>query len=283
MSSPATRRAVETEPLTESIVLSRRFSWAQRVDIDEVLRTLQIFPGRSVWIPDADEFAIVAPWRHRMEIAVVSLIAGVKFAQELLVAATDRAFHLGAQAVVMTEWAETRDQAFYKRAGLTLLDDVISFEIVATPAHAMVPTGLKFVRVELSSDPVLQQVISVDHNAFPWLWQNSPLEFERYLVTPGVEVWAPLDRVGRAIAYLGITSYATWGHIDRVAVEPAAQGHGLGEAAVRFAVDRLARKGALRVGLSTQARNDRSRRLYQRIGFQRTYQGDYRIYGRFGR
>jgi ribosomal protein S18 acetylase RimI-like enzyme len=41
----------------------------------------------------------------------------------------------------------------------------------------------------------------------------------------------------------------------------------------------LARGGATRVGLSTQANNTRSQRLYHRFGFQRTYQNDYNIYG----
>jgi ribosomal protein S18 acetylase RimI-like enzyme len=279
MTSAATRRIVETEALTESIVFNRRSSWADRADIDEVLRTLHVYPGRSVWIPDADEFAIVGPWRHRMEIAVISLISAVRFADELLVAAVETAFQLGGQAVVMAEWAETRDPAFYGRAGLSLLDDVISFDIAARPARIMISQGFKFARVELPGDPSLDQVVAVDHHAFPWLWQNSRHEFEHYLLTPGVEVWALLNQADLALGYTGITLYASWGHIDRVAIEPAFQGQGLGEAAVRFAVDRLARKGATRVGLSTQSRNDRSKRLYQRIGFQRTYQNDYRIYG----
>jgi ribosomal protein S18 acetylase RimI-like enzyme len=46
-------------------------------------------------------------------------------------------------------------------------------------------------------------------------------------------------------------------------------------------VQRLALADATRIGLSTQADNTRSQRLYHRFGFVRTYQNDYNIFGRW--
>ncbi len=121
----------------------------------------------------------------------------------------------------------------------------------------------------------------LDHQAFPWLWWNCRDEFLQYAGSPGVAIELGRDESGRAVAYIGTTRYRTWGHLDRIAVAPDIQGRGLGRAALDYAVMTLARSGARRVGLSTQARNHRSRRLYDTYGFRRSPGNDYRLYGRW--
>ena len=267
------------QPLTTAIAAQHRFDWASRIDLDDLNRTLSIFPGRSSWIPEVDEFIVVGPWRHREEIGAVAQISAVRRLDDLIEASRAASFDLGAEAFVMPEWNETRNPRFYKRNGLDLFDDVISFEI---DTRLVRPGDLEPdhpVRLASASSKLLDQVMSIDHAAFPWLWRNSRLEFEHYLLTPGVEVWAFHDPAGNPVGYAGLTSYSGWGHLDRVAVDPAQQGNGHGERAVRFAIARLQRLGARRVGLSTQRSNERSQRLYLRIGFQQSGQNDYRIYG----
>jgi len=269
----------QPQPLTPEIAARHRFDWSSRVDINDLDRTLAVFPGRSSWIPEADEFLVVAPWRNRMEIASVTQISAVRRLDQLIGASRDASFRLGASAFVMPEWNETRNPRFYERNGLDSFEDVISFEVdtrVSRPGDLNQERPVQLKSVE---SPLLDRIIAIDHAAFPWLWRNSRLEFEHYLLTPGVEVWALHDNRGEPISYVGITSYSGWGHLDRVAVDPARQGAGHGERAVRFAVARLQRLGARRVGLSTQRSNLRSQRLYSRIGFQQTWQNDYRIYG----
>jgi ribosomal protein S18 acetylase RimI-like enzyme len=125
----------------------------------------------------------------------------------------------------------------------------------------------------------LETLIDVDSNSFPWLWRNSADEFREYFAQPGVEIFVLRVR-GRAVGYLGITVFPGWGHIDRLAVVHGYQGRGLGRSLTEFAINRLASLGAVRVGLSTQQRNERSQTLYSRLGFRRQLSGDYRIYGR---
>jgi len=84
---------------------------------------------------------------------------------------------------------------------------------------------------------------------------------------------------GEAVAYFGVTLFPDWGHLDRVAVVPEHQGRGLGLETLGLAVDTMRRRGARRVGLSTQRTNVRSQRLYERFGFQRTPDHDYRLFG----
>lgn len=269
----------EPQPLTMAIAARHRFDWASRVDVNDLHRTLSVYPGRSSWIPDADEFIVVAPWRHREEISSVASVSAVRRVDDLISASRAASFELGADAFVIPEWSETRNPRFYARNGLDLWEDVISFEIDASASR---PGDLERgnpLRLVSASSPLLDEIMAIDHAAFPWLWRNVRLEFEEYLVTPGVEVWAFRDATGVPVGYVGITSYSGWGHLDRVAVAPARQGEGHGLGAVRFAIARLQRLGARRVGLSTQRSNARSQRLYLGIGFQQTWQNDYRIYG----
>jgi ribosomal protein S18 acetylase RimI-like enzyme len=44
-------------------------------------------------------------------------------------------------------------------------------------------------------------------------------------------------------------------------------------------VDAIRHRGVRRVGLSTQRTNFRSQRLYERFGFHRTSEHDYRLFG----
>ena len=271
--------ATQPQPLTPAVVARHRFDWASRVDINELNRTISVFPGRSIWIPQADELLVVSPWRNRDDIASIAQISAIRRLDDLIEAARCAAFRLGSHAFVMPEWNETRNPHFYERNGLHLFEDVISFEADTGASQSADLLRGDPVRLVTTDDPLLDRILAIDRAAFPWLWRNSRLEFEHYLLTPSVEIWALRNDAGDPIAYVGITGYAGWGHLDRVAVAPDRQGEGIGETAVRFAIARLRQLGARRVGLSTQRSNVRSQRLYVRIGFRQTRQNDYRIYG----
>jgi ribosomal protein S18 acetylase RimI-like enzyme len=269
----------QPQPLTPQVVARHRFDWAHRVDINELDRTVAIYPGRSFWVPYDDELLVVAPWRNRTDIANVAQISAIRRLDDLIDAARSAAFQLGAGAFVMPEWNETRNPRFYERNGLQLLETVISFEMSTESSRPADLNRGDPEQLTTVDSPLLDQILSIDNAAFPWLWRNSRLEFEHYLLSPGVEIWALRDERKVPVAYVGITSYAGWGHIDRVAVDPARQGQGHGQNSVLFALARLRQLGARRVGLSTQQSNFRSQRLYTRIGFRETRQNDYQIYG----
>ncbi len=125
---------------------------------------------------------------------------------------------------------------------------------------------------------MLGALVSLDHDAFPWLWRNSAEEFRLYLAMPEVEVWVGLSGE-RLVSYVGLTHFPGWGHLDRIAVAPVAQSAGFGRESLRFAVHRVAELGARRMGLSTQGDNVRSQRLYESVGFRRTAEHDYSVRG----
>ncbi len=177
---------------------------------------------------------------------------------------------------------ESRRPTFYARAGLEPLEEVITYELDPRRPRDL-PTGrLRFRFASVGDPDVLAALVRIDHAAFPWLWRNSVAEFLAYAATPGVELLLGLDG-DRPVSYAGVTRYPGWGHLDRIAVAPAEQGLGLGRETVAFAVERMARGGARRIGLSTQRENGRSQRLYERFGFRRSPGYDYRLYGAYFR
>jgi len=209
---------------------------------------------------------------------VLDLVA-VRNPVELMRAAIQQAHETGSRLFLAVEMAERRQDSFYDRIGLELLEVVISYELPARPGLNDCPPGIVISRVGALSESELDSLTTVDWNSFPWLWRNSVEEFKEYYSQAGVELFV-MRAEGRPMGYLGLTVFPGWGHIDRLAVVRSEQGKGFGRLLTEFAINHLVSLGALRIGLSTQQRNERSQALYSRLGFRRQVAGDYRIYGR---
>lgn len=259
-------------------VSSLRLSWHNRFDAHDASRMVASYPGRSVWIPESREFALVGPWRHRDEVAAIHELSAVRRANAVVEAVVERCREAGASLVLMTEMTERRRPAFYDRVGFSLLEEVITYDLEQPVLDPTAFAPLTFVPVPPNDDAGISALIRIDHAAFPWLWWNSEPEFRAYASAPGVELHLGLLD-SRPISYVGTTAYAGWGHLDRIAVDPAVQGSGWGRRTLAFAVNLLVARGARRVGLSTQRDNWRSQRLYEAVGFSRSRWNDYRLYG----
>lgn len=243
-----------------------------------VLEALEELPGRSAWAPDALEYALVAPWRHRRDIVVCQELSAVRHPERLLRAVTERCSKAGDSLFVVMDMDEHRPQGFYARSGLAPIETVITYEAERSRIPPLTTSPIRFERAEPARPDHLAALLALDHAAFPWLWWNSPAEFREYHHTPGVELH--LGFAGdKPVTYIGFTTFTGWGHLDRIAVDPAAQGRGIGRAALAFALDVLLRRRANRIGLSTQEGNWRSRRLYEAFGFRRSPLYDYTLYG----
>lgn len=255
-----------------------RLSTDQRLSEAALRALVNAYPGRSVWAPETLEFIVMSPWRHRAEIAQVLKISAVRHRDALLSAAIEQCRAAEAAMVLYIEMDEIRAPDWYDRVGLEPIEEVITYELRRLDAVGQQSTSLSFHAVDPSDQATISDLVRLDHTAFPWLWWNSAAEFEAYRKTAGVQIFLALAG-RRPIGYIGVTLYPGWGHIDRIAVEPESQGRGYGRQLLAFAVDRLAQQGARRVALSTQRENHRSRRLYERAGFQRAPGFDYQLYG----
>jgi ribosomal protein S18 acetylase RimI-like enzyme len=245
---------------------------------ESVRRLLDLHPGRSVWVPSTLEYALIGPWRNRPEIASIEDLVAVRHVEELLRAAVERCADQGDELILTVELDTRRSPARYARAGLEMLEEVITYELSSVREPWSGSGRIRLVRVQENDDAAIDLVTSIDQDSFPWLWRNNRAEFDIYLHTPGVEVWL-VEADDDPVAYFGVTLFPDWGHLDRIAVVPEQQGRGFGLETLGLAVDTMRTRGARRVGLSTQRSNRRSQRLYERFGFQRTPAHDYRLFG----
>lgn len=237
------------------------------------------YPARSFWIPSTGECAIVTPWRHRPELPSLAYLSAFDHEAAILQAVIGSARAAQSKALIFLDAVEYRRESFYDRYGFALLEHILTLELVRASA-SLSPngTGLEFFQLSSSDTAEIEVTAALDHRAFPWLWWNTVDEFRAYLRSDGVEVW--VGTVGReVVSYVGITHFPGWGHLDRIAVSPDHQGHGLGRASLDFAIRRMRQRGAHRIALSTQGDNARSQRLYINAGFRRTPEHDYSVYG----
>jgi ribosomal protein S18 acetylase RimI-like enzyme len=235
-------------------------------------------PERSVWIPETLEYALVGMWRNRPEIASVDELVAVRNIEPLLRSAFELCVEHGDDLLLAIELETHRGPSRFERAGMELLEEVITYELDIPQVRPIMRNEYPFLPIRAGDAEAITLIATLDQEAFPWLWRNSRREFEAYLETPGVDV-SLLELEGLPVAYVGTTLFSGWGHLDRIAVAPRLQGRGLGRAALAFAIETLRRQGARRIGLSTQGTNWRSQRLYERFGFIRTPDLDYQLFG----
>jgi ribosomal protein S18 acetylase RimI-like enzyme len=265
------------ETLTRADIDNLRLGWWSRFDAAEVDIALRVEPDLSVWVPEANEYLIAGPWRHRPEVIHVRELVAIRHPVPLIQAAIEQSRQANRRLFVAIEANERRSHAYYDRCGLTSLEEVVAYE----RGRERSPGQRRFAgleRIVAPDDLNLGELVAIDHDAFPWLWQNDVAEFRDYLKQPGVEIYL-LREGAEAIGYLGISMYAGWGHIDRVAVSSRWQGRGFGRRLTEFAIARMSALGATSMGLSTQSRNVRSQALYEKLGFRRKDSSGYRIYG----
>lgn len=271
------------EVLRPSDVDSIRIPWDARYTRSEIEELAGQEPGLSLWNRRTGGYLLGGRWRHRNEIANVIDINGPSIAVELLKVFVWRTTELKFELAIVAEYSERRRESYYAAASLEPIEDIVIYELGRLPdrrATDATRDGLIVETVDLDSDVQRKQLLRLDHSAFPWLWWNTAEEFENYAGVPGVEIVIVRSEDGRPLGYIGTTSLGTWGHLDRIAVDPALQGQGYGRWLLELAIERLRDAGARRVALSTQASNTVSRALYESFGFRRSRAHDYRIYGR---
>jgi ribosomal protein S18 acetylase RimI-like enzyme len=267
-------------PLEPEDLPRLRLKWGTRYGLRDVAHLVREAPGLCLWAPTTGEYVLAGPWRHREEIVALLEVTTGNLTDQLIESLARAATEQGKQLLVATEQEERRSGSFYQRWGFELIEEILVYEMVlySTPPG---PARLRFERVVLEDPFAMGELLDLDHDAFAWLWWNSEQEFDAYMSDPRVDVYLGRERDGTPVSYVGITRLRGWGHLDRLAVAPAFQGRGYGYESLIWAAQVLAARGAHRIALSTQASNQRSRRLYERFGFRRVPELDYRLYGRW--
>lgn len=273
------RDHLDIQELAEADVERLRLGWWSNHESSQVVGVVRQAPGLSLWMPSTSEYILVGPWRHRPEIVNIRELVAIRYPVDLTRQAIHAAAEDGRKMFLSVEMTERRQPSFYDQAGLELLEHVISYELSPVPTANYDRLTSHLIAANALDPTTLGTLIQIDWAAFPWIWRNSEDEFRDYARQAGVELH--LLRIGaHNVGYIGLTCYPGWGHVDRIAVIPEFQDQGYGRVLMSAAIARLRAKGANRIGLSTQLRNQRSQRLYASLGFRRHEAGDYRIYGR---
>jgi ribosomal protein S18 acetylase RimI-like enzyme len=110
--------------------------------------------------------------------------------------------------------------------------------------------------------------LAIDHRAFASFWRMDDGGFrEAMTATPSARFRVGTDR--RTVIGYAITGRAgRRGYLQRLAVEPEAQGRGAGRALVADALRWLQRRGVTQAVVNTQVANERALALYVAMGFE---------------
>lgn len=224
---------------------------------------------------DGRQYVVGGPWRRRADIVELIEASNGKHRPALLNAITSSLTSLGVRMLVLDYGPSSVDRDLCRDAGLSVIERIVEYE--RPDCHvAPRPSNLEIRQIRPEDrDPILD----LERHSFPWLWWNSPEEWEAYVALPSVDVIVGLVD-GRIVGYAGFTVYHRDGHLDRLAVRDSEQGRGYGSALLVEALTRMDRAGAGRVRLTTQEDNHRSQALYERYGFRRG-RWTYAIYGKW--
>jgi ribosomal protein S18 acetylase RimI-like enzyme len=275
----ATAVAPEIVPLTPALARSLKLGWSSRFNGESLARHAARAPGWAWTVPETHEYLVLEGWRRRDDVALVAEIHARQHQAGLFRAAGAGLAAAGVGVMLLPDAEWMLHGRFYEQLGFARLERIVYYQLTGL----RLPLDLRRPLPALTFAPVtwnaLATTVAVDHAAFPWLWWNSPAEFENYLSTPGVQAVLGYA-AGQPVGYAGFTITRDWGHLDRLAVIEGEHGRGWGAALLAHALEAMARRGVTRVTLSTQETNSQSQRLYRGFGFRQTRDA-HNIYGRW--
>ena len=128
------------------------------------------------------------------------------------------------------------------------------------------PEGARLTNVRASRIP---DVLAVDGAAFPDFWRFDELALEDALhATPRTHFRASRGRHGSVTGYAVTGRALRRGYIQRLAIDPAAQGQGLGRRLLLDGLHWLVKEGATSAYVNTQTDNSAAYNLYTSVGFR---------------
>ena len=202
----------------------------------------------------------IAAWHGRSDVASLAVRGRGQLAPASIERLLDRVRASGYREVVTNALAPAAtlplvDAGFAVRGRLRILEH----DLEELPA----PTR----RTRRALRTERPRMLEIDRAAFDEFWfldDDALRQATRATPSAHLRVTSGDPTVGYAL----FGRAGTDGYLQRLAVDPAAQGQGCGAALVVDGLHWLRARGALRAFVNTQAENDRAYALYQRTGFR---------------
>jgi ribosomal-protein-alanine N-acetyltransferase len=217
--------------------------------------------GLELFRTNGNRFRIGA-WRGDPDVGyLVPLESGRALSSTSIEGVVERLAQRGFDAVVTAALSPSEAKAFGS-AGFSTIEELhlLSHPLDSIPQvdnHMALRPGRRWHRARM---------IEIDNRAFDAFWRfDSTSLSEAINATPRKRI-----RIGSTSPLLG---YAVTGassgvaYLQRLAVDPASQGQGLGSSLVVDALEWAKRRRASRCFVNTQMTNDRALSLYRRFGF----------------
>ena len=199
------------------------------------------------------------PWNDDEPQASLRLLRG---GSSFLEACANRLLQLGAAGVIspplpLSARRSWQQAGFEPYVDLALMRKPLT-DTGESPSHLVVE----------NPDVELDALLAIDAGAFPSFWRFNRAGLEEAIQATSRSTTLTIlggDAIPIAYAVVGFGSAIAY--LQRVAVEPAWQGQGMGRSLVRVAARKAKSAGAKVLLLNTQLDNDAAIRLYEDEGF----------------
>lgn len=221
---------------------------------------------------DPSSWLILGRWKEGGRVGIIWAIrAGEEESSALLRTAVDRGADLGFSSLITRPLSFTQATA-YLAAGFEPFREITIFEMrVGTPPPEKPPRVLPLgVKPRGLRPGDMGKVLALDSRCFDDFWS-----LDRYTLA-GIAHAADINTFRVATAGAMLVGYAIAGvtagrgYLQRLGVDPAYQGRGLGKALAAWTLWWMSRNGASLITVNTQTDNEPASRLYRRLGFRQT-------------
>jgi len=169
---------------------------------------------------------------------------------------------------VVTAALSPREQRGFLAAGFSVEEELylLSFDLVGVD----LPPAPRDVPMVKARRGMRAAALEVDRAAFSPFWQFDERGLkEARRATPHSRFQVALDPAGRVAGYAICGRSGPRGFVQRLAVRPAEQRHGMGSALLLDGLHWMRGRGVQRAVVNTQLDNHAALSLYQRLGFRR--------------
>ena len=236
---------------------------------------LQHYPHLGWMMRENGDYIVGSYWKDRPAIGQIMESSPSPQRTELVEHLLESYRETGSDLVVLSDREVTHGLRFYQDMGFVTLEEVVCYE----RPNVSVPPITRRLNVRRLQEDDLPALVKLEQETFPWLWWETATTFRQTNQRP--DIWVLVAyRGGELMGYLILAVRGTWGHLNRIGVQPRYQGQGLGRELLTVAIEEMARRGAHTLGLNTQSTNSRSQHLYEDFGFTRSGE-TFKIYGKW--